>query len=73
MEIVRPSDLHELAKKCLARIVEAYADAAGIRRRGVGQWTLRREDLARGLEPDECYYVAHAAVVIAAAGDGGST
>ena len=65
LEIVMPSELHERVKKCLARIIEAYVDAAGVDAEGVGSWTLRREDLARGLEPDECYYVANAARVIA--------
>ncbi len=64
MEIVTLSERHERIKKMLARIVEAYADAAGIDAEGLGGVTMRREDLDRGLEPDECYYVAHAAVII---------
>lgn len=65
MEIVTLSELHEQVKKCLARLVEVYSDAAGIAAEGRGGWTMRRQDLDRGLEPDECYYVAHAAQVIA--------
>jgi Uma2 family endonuclease len=61
MEIVVVSNRHEWVKKILSRIVEAYADAVGIVAEGFGGMTLRREDLERGLEPDECYYVAHAA------------
>ncbi len=64
MEIVTLSELHELAKKCLARIVETYSDGVDVNAEGLGGWTMRREDLDRGLEPDECYYVAHAALVL---------
>jgi len=63
MEIVVVSNRHELTKKVLARIIEAYADAAGITAEGFGNVTIRAEDLERGLEPDECYYVANAAVM----------
>jgi Uma2 family endonuclease len=64
MEIVTLSELHEIVKTCLARIIEAYSDVAEIDAEGLGGWTMRRQDLARGLEPDECYYVAHAAYVL---------
>ncbi len=64
MEIVTLSERHERIKTILARIIEAYADAAGIDAEGLGGVTMRREDLDRGLEPDECYYVANAAVII---------
>ncbi len=61
MEIVVVSNRHEWVKTILGRVIEAYADAVGIVAEGFGGMTLRREDLGRGLEPDECYYVAHAA------------
>ena len=68
MEIVTLSELHGLVKKCLARITEEYSDVAGIDAEGLGGWTMRRQDLNRGLEPDECYYVAHFATIIALRG-----
>ena len=70
MEIVVVSNRHEWVKTVLARIIEAYADAVGIDIEGYGNTTMRREDLARGLEPDECYYVAHAAAMIGRAAEG---
>ena len=63
MELMSPSGLHELVKTVLARLIEAYALVAGIAIEGFGSVTMRREDLDRGLEPDECYYVANAAVM----------
>lgn len=68
MEIVTLSELHGTVKKCLARIIESYSDVAEIDAEGLGGWTMRRQDLARSLEPDECYSVAHAAYVLSIRG-----
>lgn len=57
MEIMTVGRIHEIIKKAICRLIEVYADEAGIGIEGVGNVTCRREDLARGLEPDECYYV----------------
>jgi len=57
MSIVSPLPIHELIKKLLARMIE-YADVEldiGISCYGSTTW--RRKDLAKGLEPDECYYI----------------
>ena len=69
MEIVTLSAEHERIKVTLRRVVEAYADTIGVDAEGRGSMTVRRADLARGLEPDECYYVARAAVMIGRARD----
>jgi Uma2 family endonuclease len=63
LEIVTVSQLHEKVKTAIARLLEAYADAMEIEIEGLGSTTFKRKDLLRGLEPDECYYVAHAADV----------
>jgi Uma2 family endonuclease len=63
LEIMTLSPLHEKVKTILARLIEAYADANGIDAEGLGSTTFSREELKRGLEPDECYYIAHAADV----------
>ncbi len=63
MEIVVVSQRHEDIKTSLARIIEAYGDAVEIDAYGLGNMTLQRRDLDRGLEPDECYYVANAALI----------
>lgn len=57
MEIMTVSNEHERAKKAAARLLEAYADQMGFTMEGIGNVTLRRQDLGKGLEPDECYYV----------------
>lgn len=63
LEIRMPSDLHESYKKLLGRIVEALTEAFGLEIYSLGSMTCDREDLAKGLEPDQCYYIQNEAVV----------
>src|SRR4051794_16559865 len=64
LEIMSPSTLHERVKTVLGRLIEAYADEMGILIEGLGSTTFDREDLQKGLEPDECYYVQNASAVV---------
>jgi Uma2 family endonuclease len=50
-----PSRDHEAIKKCIARLVEAYAEERGLRLDGLGSMTIRSQPKERGIEPDECY------------------
>src|ERR1700686_2019918 len=62
-EIMSPTPRHELIKTILGRLVEAHADEMDIQIEGFGSPTFDREDLQKGLEPDECYYVQNASAV----------
>src|SRR5690348_13613088 len=64
LEIMSPSGLHENVKKILGRLAEGYGEEVGIVIEGFGSMTLNREDLRKGVEPDECYYIANAAKMI---------
>jgi len=57
LELMVVSWAHEWAKKILARMVEALTEELNISLFGLGNTTFRQEALARGLEPDECYYL----------------
>jgi Uma2 family endonuclease len=57
LEIRMPLDPHESYKKLLGRLVEALTEELGLEVRSLGSRTCDREDLARGLEPDQCYYI----------------
>ena len=57
LEIIMPSDLHELINRILALMVTALTDELGMKIRSYGSTTLDREDLARGVEPDSCFYI----------------
>lgn len=63
LEIMSPSNEHERAKRLLGRLVEALTESLGIPVRSGGSTTLRSELRARGLEPDECYWLANEAAL----------
>lgn len=63
LEIRMPLDPHETYKKLLGRLVEAATEELDLEIRSLGSRTWNREDLARGLEPDQCYYIQNEALV----------
>jgi Uma2 family endonuclease len=63
LEIMSPLKRHDRNKKLLARLLEMAAYELDIEIQGIGSTTLRKEAQRKGLEPDECYYVAHEADV----------
>jgi Uma2 family endonuclease len=63
LEIRMPLDPHETYKKVLGRLVEAATEELDIEIRSLGSRTCDRADLARGLEPDQCYYIQNEALV----------
>src|SRR5919107_1618405 len=61
VELMSPLIIHERYKNLLGYMVEAITDERDIPRVGAGSTTVSAELLDRGLEPDECYYLANAA------------
>ena len=57
IELMSPSQYRELDKKRLARLLEAWAEEAGVDLEGYGSWTLKKKRAKRGAEADECYTV----------------
>jgi Uma2 family endonuclease len=57
LEIRMPLAPHETYKKILGRLIEAATEELDLEIRSLGSLTCSREDLARGLEPDQCYYI----------------
>ena len=55
LEIMSSSKPHEVQKKQIARLLELFCLERDIPLYGYGSTTFRREELERGLEPDECY------------------
>ena len=58
-----PLPVHEKWKKRVGGMIEILAVERNIPMERLGSTTFRRADLGKGLEPDECYYVQHAAAV----------
>lgn len=59
MEVMTLSPEHENRKHVLGILVVELAVEMEIDIAGYGSMTCRREDLARGLEGDECYWIAN--------------
>lgn len=59
LELMSPLPKHERAGRLLARLVQTYTETRDIPVASFGMTTWRREDLARGLEADECFYIQH--------------
>lgn len=59
VELMILSYQHERYKKLLARLVETLTEEWDIPIAGGGSTTFKRQDLERGLEPDECFYIEH--------------
>lgn len=57
LEIMSPSSEHEELSHMLTLIVNILAEERQMDVRGFGSTTFRREDLARGFEPDSCFYI----------------
>jgi Uma2 family endonuclease len=52
-----PSTKHERWNRSIATLCEVIAEELNIELDNVGSNTFKREDLARGFEPDSCFYV----------------
>ncbi|HEV3163349.1 MAG TPA: Uma2 family endonuclease [Isosphaeraceae bacterium] len=64
LELMSPSQPHERYKNVLARMIEAITSELNIPCEAAGSTTWRKEEIDRGIEADECYYLAHATEVI---------
>lgn len=57
LEIMTLSYTHEQAKRRIGRLVETLTEELNVPLASGGSMTIKREDLDRGLEADECYYI----------------
>lgn len=60
LEIMPLSPIHEFSNRRLTTVFEAIADERELDFINAGSITLKRADLAQGLEPDTCFYIANA-------------
>jgi Uma2 family endonuclease len=63
LEIIVLSAKHEEPNRTIALLVEILALEMNINVRNLGSTTFTREDLARGFEPDTCFYIQNVARV----------
>ena len=57
LEIMTPLYEHENPKIQFDRFIFALAEELEIEIKSAGSMTLKREDVHRGIEPDNCYYI----------------
>ena len=62
LEIMSPSTSHEVYKKRIARLLEAWAEESDVELDGYGSWTVKSKRRGAAAEADECYLVGHRAV-----------
>lgn len=63
LEIMSPYRPHEQGKKLIGRMIELLTLEREVAVESLGSTTFKRADLAKGLEPDECYYIQHQAAI----------
>jgi Uma2 family endonuclease len=59
LEMMSPSRLHERLGYVLGRFIDVWTEELDIDVQSCRTMTFRRQDIERGLEPDNCYYIAH--------------
>jgi Uma2 family endonuclease len=64
LEIRMPLPKHEKAKVLIGDMVKILLEELDIDNEGFGSSTFKRQDMAKGIEPDECFYIEHAAQMI---------
>jgi Uma2 family endonuclease len=64
LEIMSPSQKHENLTKIIERLVYAIAEETGVAVESLGSTTYKQEVLARGVEPDACFYIKNADRII---------
>lgn len=63
LEIMTPLPEHEINKGFLGRLVQTTTEVLGLEVASLGSTTLSREDIKKGVEPDECYYITNEELV----------
>jgi Uma2 family endonuclease len=57
LEIMSPQAEHESISYAAALLIEVLAEEMDLDVYGLGSTTFKREDLERGFEPDQCFYI----------------
>ncbi|MGD0519446.1 MAG: Uma2 family endonuclease, partial [Thermoguttaceae bacterium] len=63
LEMMTPSKRHEQFGYMIGRLIDAWTEELGIDVQSCRTMTFKREDIQRGLEPDNCYYIAHESLI----------
>ncbi|PYT04832.1 MAG: hypothetical protein DMF60_14010 [Acidobacteria bacterium] len=64
MEIMAPGSTHERPKSAINRLITVLSDELDIDLESLGSTTLKAQIKAKGAEPDDCFYVQNATLII---------
>lgn len=64
LELMSPSYRHEGFARLLGLMVGILAEELDLPFKGARSTTIRKQSVERGLEPDECFYIAHVADIL---------
>jgi Uma2 family endonuclease len=64
LEIVSPLPEHAKAKVVMSDLIKILLDELDIPWESLGSTTFRREEMAAGIEPDDCFYIQHQDVMV---------
>ncbi|HEY9605030.1 MAG TPA: Uma2 family endonuclease [Allocoleopsis sp.] len=63
LEIMTPLPEHEDDKEIIGDLVKALLEELDIEFRSLGSTTFKNEEMAQGIEPDQCFYIQHEAAI----------
>ncbi|NEX17908.1 MAG: hypothetical protein C1943_15125 [Halochromatium sp.] len=63
LELMTPLLEHEDDKEIIGDLIRALLEMLDIEFRSIGSTTLRSPAVAKGVEPDQCFYIAHEAAI----------
>lgn len=64
LEIRMPLPEHEIDKELIGDMVKILLEELDIDNECFGSTTFKRQDLAKGIEPDQCFYIQNHAIMI---------
>ncbi len=64
LEITMPLEEHEFYRELIGLFIRILVVELGLKIKSMGSTTLAREDLERGAEPDNAYYIQNQAKVL---------
>lgn len=63
LEIIAPLVGHEDDKEIIGDLVKALLEELNIEFRSLGSTTFKRQDILKGVEPDQCFYIQNEATI----------
>ncbi len=63
MELMSPLAVHEDDKNIISTLVEVLLEELDIEFRALGSITLKNKEVKKAVEPDECFYIQHEAII----------